>query len=159
MKKNFVLTCLILLITFFSFGVKAEAKIIDDYKRFDYSSNVNDNFDHNCEDFAPTIRIGGYLITLVKVLIPIILIVKASLSLASVVTKGSPDELKKQVQKFGTAVIAGIAIFFIPLIVNTIFGFISRYNDNITYDSQICSACLFTPFSSSCTDYIPDSND
>lgn len=115
--------------------------------------NRDDNFSGNCADFARTIRIGGYLVYIVKLLIPIIIIVKASMSFVSVVTNGKPDELKKKASKLVNALIAGILIFFIPTIVNVVFGFISSFNDNITEDSKICNACIFDPFSSDCREY------
>lgn len=122
---------------------------------YDLSTDYDrvDNFDTNCQDFAHTLRIGGYLIVLVKVLIPIIIIVKASLNLLHAVTGGKSEELKKWAKQLGYSFIAGALIFFVPTIVNVAFGFISAYNTNITEDSKICTACIFDPFSEACTKY------
>ncbi len=116
--------------------------------------NKPDDFDTNCHDFAKILRFGGYLIFLVKVLLPIVLIFKASINLVSVVTAGKSDELKKQANKVMISVAAGMVIFFIPTIINVIFGFIADYNDNLTEDSKVCSACVFEPFSDECSSHI-----
>lgn len=118
--------------------------------------NKPDDFDTNCHDFAKILRLGGYIIFLVKILVPLILIFKASINLVSVVTSGKQEELRKQASKIMVSVIAGIIIFFIPTIINVIFGFVSQYNDNITEDSKVCSACVFEPFSTECSSHIEE---
>jgi hypothetical protein len=159
MKKVFSYILILITIMFSFQAVNVEAKTL-------ISNNVNlltmdyevdytgtDDLSTNCEDFAKTIRTGGVLLVIAKVMIPLIIIVKATLNLVSVVTKGDPGELKKQAQKVGTAIIAGIVIFFIPTIINTIFGFVDRYNNGKTADSEICRVCIFEPFSDDCTKY------
>lgn len=118
-----------------------------------FDPNKDDAFDSNCKDFANVIRIGGYLLFLAKVLIPLVIIVKASLSFVSVVTSGKPDDLKKKAQKVVTSLIAAIAIFFLPTIVYTVFGFIDSFDKNMTEDSQVCRACIFEPFNTKCSQY------
>ncbi len=119
-----------------------------------FDPNREDLFDGNCHDFAGTIRIGGIILFLVKVILPIIIIVKASMSFVSVVTNGKPDELKKKASKMMVSILAAIIIVFLPTIVYTLFGFIAKYNDNITDDSKVCSACIFDPFGSECSSHI-----
>ncbi len=119
-----------------------------------FDPNRPDDFDKNCHDFAGTIRIGGILLFIVKIMLPVVIIIKATMSFVSVVTSGKPDDLKKKANKLMISLIAAIIIFFLPTIVNTLFGFIARYNDNITEDSKVCSACIFEPFSSECSSHI-----
>lgn len=109
----------------------------------------SDDFTTNCADFAPTIRFGGYILFIAKILLPIIILVKSSLNIISIVTKGTPDELSKQAKKFGVSCLASIIIFFTPTLVNTIFSIVSGFN--MTDDSKICSSCIFDPFSETCT--------
>lgn len=127
--------------------VTMEYDITTDYNR------VNDDFDTNCQDFAHTIRIGGYLLLLVRVLLPIVIIVKATMSLVSVITNGKPEELQKKVRQLVISLIAGVIIFFIPIVVDVIFGFINGYDSGITEDSKICTACIFEPYGSICSTY------
>lgn len=157
--KKFVYSFLILFIlsAIFIPNVEAKTNFSDVVSIGDYSItsdyNRDDDFAHNCADFAHTIRIGGYLVNFVKVLLPFIIMVKATISFISVVTSAKPEELKKKASKLGVSLGCAVAIFFIPTIVNIVFGFIAGFNDNITEDSKICSACIFEPFSETCTKY------
>lgn len=158
---KFIKCFLVLLISAFVMVPLAEAKsisITDGISMMAYSVTTDfdrddDDFSTNCEDFAHTIRIGGYLVLLVRVLLPIIIIAKSTMSLISVVTNGKPEELQKKAKQLGVSLIAGILIFFVPTIINVIFGFISDYNNGITEDSKICTACIFDPLGSTCSTY------
>ncbi len=121
----------------------------------DYKTQYDrvDDFSGNCADFANVIRMGGYLLFIVKILIPLIIIVKGSMNFVAVVSDGKPETLKKNFQKILTSIIAGVIIFFIPTIISVIFGFVSRYNANISDDSKVCAACVFEPFSNTCSYY------
>lgn len=119
-----------------------------------FDPNRPDDFAGNCHDFAGTIRIGGILLFIVKVMLPIVIMIKATMSFISVVTSGKPDDLKKKFNKLMVSLVAAIIIFFLPTIVYTCFDFIADYNDNITEDSKVCSACIFEPFSSKCSSHI-----
>ncbi len=110
-----------------------------------------DDFSHNCADTAKVIRIAGYLIFLVKILVPLIIIVKASMDLASTITKGTPEALKKAATKIGISLVSGILIFYIPTILDTIFDLVTKYNGHDEGDFAICEACVFEPFSDTCT--------
>ncbi len=109
-----------------------------------------EKLESNCRDFSPALRIGGYIIFWVKIILPLIIIVKGSFDLAKVVTSGKPEELKKGATKMGYSAVASIIIFFIPTIIYTVFGFIDSFNENMTEDSKICSACIFDPFGDLC---------
>lgn len=154
-------TILLCLITFLSVFLKTdfvEAQNINSIVslgEISYTSEYDrdDDMSGNCADFAPTIRIGGYFILILKIVLPLIIIFKTSISLMKTITKGSPDELNKAAKKMGISLIAGIMIFFIPTIVNVIFGFVDKYNDNKTDDSEICRACILEPLGSTCSSY------
>lgn len=118
-----------------------------------------DDMTTNCADFANVLRIGGYLVFLVKIILPLLLICKSSFNLISVVTNGKPEELKKNANKLLISCIAAIVIFFVPTIVNTIFGFIEGFNEGKTSDSLICSECVFNPLGETCKQYAEGSGD
>lgn len=111
----------------------------------------NEQFDSNCKDFSNVLRMGGTIILIVKIALPLIIIVKASLSLMKVVTSGKQDELSKAASKAIYSIVASIIIFFIPTIIYTIFGFVDRFRENETEDSKICSACIFDPYGDLCS--------
>ncbi len=125
-------------------NVLARDPYTTDYER-------DDDFSTNCHDFAHIIRIGGYIVFLAKLIIPLIIIIKSSINLFSVATSGkAEEEVKKNATKLAYSIGAGILIFFIPTIINTIFGIMSSYNSNLTSDSKICTACVFDPFGDLC---------
>lgn len=111
-----------------------------------------DPFDTNCADFADTLKIGGLIIFIIKVLLPLIIIVRASLDLFSVVTSGDSGEFGKKMKKLGVSLVSAILIFFVPTIVSAIFGIITdiRGVNSSTSDIEVCKACLFEPFSGQC---------
>lgn len=156
MKKT-VISFLLLLITSMILTMSPEAKGISfdaSVSTMAYSTttdyNRDDDFTGNCADFARTIRMGGYLIFLVKIILPFIIIVKASMNLFSLVTNGSPEEFKKQTMSFAYSCAAAIIIFFVPTIVDTLFGFVNKYSTGKNADTEICVACVFDPFSDTC---------
>ena len=111
-----------------------------------------DYFDTNCADFADTLKIGGVIIFFIKILLPLVIIVRSSIDLLSVVTSGNSSEFGKKIKKLGTSLIAAILIFFVPTIVNVIFDVVTNIRgvDSSMSDIEICQACLFEPFSGKC---------
>ena len=75
-------------------------------------------------DILKIMKYINLIITLAKIILPIIIIVKASFDLAKVVTKGDPAEFKNAFKKVGISILAGALIFFVPIIVNVIFDFV-----------------------------------
>ena len=135
-------------------STKANAALISIKAKFNTQTitQPGDLFDTNCADFSDTIKIFGIILFILKILLPLIVIVKTIIELMSVVTKGEVDELKKKTNKFLVSIGAAILIFFVPTIVNTIFGLVSdvRGVDAITSDMEICMSCLFDPLSNKC---------
>ena len=117
----------------------------------EFSATKDDDFSHNCQDIAPTLRILGGLLVLVEVGLPLVLIVKSSLSLFKVVTSGKQDDIKSAVDKLKNSVIAAILIFFVPRIVDVAIGFVSKGTNS---DVEICKACIFEPYSNTCAAYV-----
>ncbi len=156
MKKTIHILLLIIISGLFLTS-NVEAKNLADYDllpKIEYhvlTDEKLDDFSHNCSDLAKTLRLAGYLVLLAKILIPLIIIVKSSLNLISVITSGSPDEFKKKLISLAYSLAAAILIFFVPTIVDVIFGFINSYNTGYTDDAKICSACVFDPMGTLCT--------
>lgn len=114
-----------------------------------------DDFSHNCQDFVKTIRLGGIFLIIVEILVPLIIIVRSSFNMLSVITSGSAEELKKFFQKLLVALVAAVSIFFVPVIVDIVVGLaISTKGENATSDSEICRVCIFHPFSGDCEKYL-----
>ncbi len=115
---------------------------------------VPEDFEHNCADFAGAIRIGGVLIFLVKIFLPLIIIAKSSIDIGKVVMSGNSGDFPKQAKKMGISIVSAIIIFFLPTLINTVFSFINGFEDNRSSDAEVCAACLFDPYSSTCESHI-----
>ena len=119
--------------------------------KYEFDPDKSDDMSTNCADFAKGLRIGGNIVLVAKIALPLIIIFKSSFNLLSLVNSGESKDLKNNMKKFMISFIASAVIFFIPSILNVIFGFISSYNSNLTEDSKICAACIFEPYGSLCT--------
>jgi len=74
------------------------------------------------------------IIGLIQIVIPIILIVMGMLDLGKAVMAGKEDDIKKAQSLLLKRVIAGVAVFFVGLLVGVIMGMVPGYkNCNITY--------------------------
>ncbi len=156
MKKTFQILLLIIISgLFLTSNVEAKNLEIDNLvPKVEYhvlAGEELDDFSHNCADLAKTLRLAGYIVLLAKILIPLIIIVKSSINLITVITSGSPDEFKKKLISLAYSLAAAVIIFFVPTIVDVIFGFINSYNTGYTEDAKICSACVFDPLGDLCT--------
>ena len=101
---------------------------------------VGDNF---CEtkNVLSVLRMVGYLLTLLKVFVPIIIIIWGTLKMYNVVASGTTDSLKKQWKNLVYRIIIGVCIFFVPTIVDAVLkNFISE-------DAMKCEVCVLKPFS------------
>lgn len=118
-----------------------------------FNEPYSDEFDSNCADFASALRIGGYIILIVKIVIPLVIIVKATMNMLPAITNGNPQEVKKSSTKLVYSLLSAIIIFFIPTLIYTTFGFINDSNHHLE-DHEICNACVFDPFGDLCSKYV-----
>lgn len=97
-----------------------------------------------CTETSRAWRVFGYLITALKILIPVIIIVMGSLDLGKAVVANSEDEMKKATQVLIKRIIAGIVIFFIPTIINLVLKLASNYVGVVSSGSG-CIECVSKP--------------
>lgn len=92
-----------------------------------------------------SIRILAYVITIVKILVPIFLIISGSIALFHAIMDADDGSIKKAVKSLIIKFFVGAAIFFIPMIFETVFNLIDGYQkiqeDNGTRASA-CVTCL-----------------
>ena len=116
------------------------------------SSNNNNNNNNNynsskIENFCQekgvlkSLRFLGYLLLVVKIVIPILLIIFGTLDFSKALMSSDNDAMQKSTKSLVTRVIAGIIIFFIPTIVN--FVFTLAKSDNSSFEN--CRTCIFKP--------------
>ncbi len=84
-------------------------------------------------------KMGGVAINILKILIPILLIILGSIDFAQAVISSDEKQISKSTMKLVQRVIAGVAIFFAPMLVNYIFDLV---DSNATNRYKTCYDCL-----------------
>jgi len=92
-----------------------------------------------------TLKIVGYLIYIVKIVIPIVLIIYGMIDVGKIII-GKPDELSKSLVTFAKRCIAAILIFFVPGLIYSLFSMLTDdFKTGATGDYKTCFDCLFYP--------------
>ena len=84
-------------------------------------------------------KVGGYIIYILKIVIPILLIVMGSVDIFQAVIANDDKQLNKSIGLFAKRMIAGVVIFFIPTLVNYLFSLI---DSEVTTKYETCYSCL-----------------
>ena len=103
------------------------------------------------ENMLRGFKIVHVFITIAKVLIPIIIIIKLSIDLGRAVIASKDDEIKSVTHKAPKLLIAGLIVFFIPTLINYLFDTLVKYQETAS-DFAGCSTCLTND--SECDDLI-----
>lgn len=83
-----------------------------------------------CSTLSPFLIIVGYVVTIFKIAIPLLLIVFGMLDVGKSVVAGKPDEVTKHLKEFAMRCIAAILIFFIPSIVGVLLDAVATTMKN-----------------------------
>ena len=84
-------------------------------------------------------KAGGYALYILKIVIPIILIIMGMVDLFQAVIGNDDKDVSKSVMKLIYRVIAGVAIFIIPTVINYVFNLV---DNNPTSNFKACYECL-----------------
>lgn len=87
------------------------------------------------------IRILGFVITIIKVLVPVLLIVVSIKTMVNAVLEQDDAAIKPAVYMFIKKFIAGAIIFFVPTIVHAIMSSANGYDKTNTQFTE-CGKCL-----------------
>ena len=103
-----------------------------------------------CHSASEILQIIGWVLTVIKIGIPLIIIALGLIDLGKAAISSKPEEIKKSATGLVWRFVGGIAIFFIPAIVMTIFGMVGKFND-IKDDTQksdfnTCYTCITAPW-------------
>lgn len=71
----------------------------------------------------------------VRIIVPILIVLLGSLDLAKAVTSGKEDEMKKAQTTFIKRIIAGVLVFFVPVLVDIIMGLADVVWQGLGYSS------------------------
>lgn len=97
-----------------------------------------------CEDTANIWQLLGHVVTVIKIIIPLMLIILGMVDLGKAVVSSDEKAISKSVGSLIKRFIAAIIVFFVPTIVSALFSAISLVNLN-DGDAQICVQCLTNP--------------
>lgn len=97
-----------------------------------------------CSDTIDIWKLVGSIVTMLKIIIPAVIVVLAIVDLGKAAVSSKEDEMKKAFSTLIRRLIAGAVIFFIPTIVNLAFGLIESFNSDIDTgtDYSVCTACI-----------------
>ncbi len=98
-----------------------------------------------CTQTADILNFVGWVITLIKIAMPILIIVFGILDFGKAVVGADEKVIKKSVTTLGIRVVAGLVIFFIPSIIIWLFGLVNAYGKMVT-DFSVCQTCLIAPW-------------
>lgn len=98
-----------------------------------------------CSRTASIWQLVGKAFFILKIVIPLVIIILASISLAKATISGDEKEIKEGVIKIVKRLIAGVLIFLIPSIVRVGFLSITQFNKTMKDEAQNCINCLTDP--------------
>ena len=99
-----------------------------------------------CYKTADVWLIVGKALFILKILIPIAIIVLASIDLGKAVISSDDKAIKSAGSKLLKRFIAGVCVFFIPTIVQIVFSMISLISEDMKNDYKNCVNCLTDPY-------------
>lgn len=123
------------------------ANVLVDDDDFDIGGaykSIKDNLCHTDKDVLRVLKFVGYILLIVKILIPLGLIAVGAMQLTNVVVSGDADEMRKVVKSLGTKIIIAIGVFVLPTIINYVVGLIDGATDGID-DYENCRECIMSP--------------
>lgn len=107
-----------------------------------------------CGDTYEILQLVGWVLTIFKIVIPLIIIALGLIDLGKAAVSSKPEEIKKTATSLAWRVAGGILIFFVPTIVMVVFGFVNKFSEaSDKADFSICRACVESPWSENCHGY------
>ena len=97
-----------------------------------------------CSDLWQIWQIIGWVLTIFKIVIPIIIIIFGMIDLGKAVVASKDDEIKKSIKSLAMRAVAGIVIFFIPTLVSLIFKMVDSFQE-VQGEYDICANCITHP--------------
>ena len=95
------------------------------------------------ESVQRVLRLVGYIVVIIKVLVPLVLIVMGTIDLFKASVGKDSKDLTKSLKSLMMRIALGVFIFFIPNLVNWAFG---MFNENSGGDTaNACVTCVLDP--------------
>ena len=93
-----------------------------------------------CRETANLWQILGYVVMIIKIVIPLILIILGMVDLGKAVVSSDEKAINKAVGSLIRRFVAAVVIFFIPTIVSAIFNALHLITDEEDYNT--CVQCV-----------------
>ncbi len=108
-----------------------------------------------CQNTVKGWRVVGVLVTIIKILVPVIIIVTSIVPIFNSLLKGNADETIKSWQQIGRKIAAGVIVFLIPTLVgSSVKIFVGE--DYQSSDVSYCVDCFANPVGDDCTKHVND---
>ena len=157
MKKIVTYICAIALCFFAFYGTTLAVAVVENLEGG--GTVVNSNTDDNviivnpsgfCVKASSVIQIVGYVLLVIKIVIPLIIIILASIDFGSAALAGEEKVIKEKAFTLLKRILVGIAIFLLPTIVRVLYFGIydmnhDKFDNTIRDDSSNCIDCLTNP--------------
>ena len=100
-----------------------------------------------CAEAAGILQLVGWILTIFKIAIPVLVIVYGIFDFGKAVTAAKDEEIKKAVKSLMWRAIAGVIIFFVPTIVMWVFRAVSTYRSmENSVNFKNCETCVLRPW-------------
>jgi beta-N-acetylglucosaminidase len=93
------------------------------------------------ESFLRTMKIGYLILTIIKIVVPLLIIILGMSDFAKVIMSGKEDEIKKSSTMLLRRLIAGIIIVLLPTILDFFFNLSVQYQQTAS-EFAGCTVCL-----------------
>ena len=112
-----------------------------------FAESYEINYDNLCANFAEgvgsAVRMIGYIVEIVKIVIPLLIIVYGMVDFGKAVISSDDKAINKATNSLIRRIVAGIAVFFIPTIILAMFNIIGITNDiENTSRYSACTKCI-----------------
>ena len=111
-----------------------------------------------CGRTAPIWQFIGYFLFALKIVVPLLIIVLGIVDFAKAIASSDDKAISGAAMGLFKRLIIGVVIFFIPTIVDVVFGFISNFTGDIMTPIAACEECLLNPTNGTCEDYVDAAN-
>ena len=98
-----------------------------------------------CTKTAIVWKFVGNILSVFKIVIPLLIIIFGMIDLGKAVVASKDDEIKKAAKQLLMRLIAGVVMFFVPTIVGFAFGLADGINEGSDYG--VCETCITNPSS------------
>jgi len=96
-----------------------------------------------CTRLKEPLQFLGRVVLIVKILIPIVIIAFGMLDFFKAVTGSKDDEIKKSFRSLIFRTISGVCIFFLPMIIELIFSWVSGWSTSYEGTYKECFKCIW----------------